>query len=77
MGFPKNALTIIGTILAVLGVLGLVIPVVTTQRTTDVAKIGDLKLQTTERTSYDIPPLAAGGTLAVGLILIGVGFRRR
>ena len=48
----------------------------TTHQTTDVAKIGDLKLQATQNTAYVIPPLASGGALALGIVLIGAGFFR-
>ncbi len=67
----------VGAILVILGVMGLAIPYFTTSETKDVAKVGDLKLQTTERTSHAIPPLAAGGVLAVGVVLLGAGFFRK
>ncbi|MBN9526206.1 MAG: hypothetical protein J0H82_08390 [Alphaproteobacteria bacterium] len=72
-----NAVTIFGAALALLGLIGLAIPVFTTQQTKDVAKIGDLKIQATESTSHVVPPLVAGGTLAVGIVLLGAGFYRR
>jgi len=43
----SRALVIIGAVLAVLGVIGFAIPFITTEQTKDVAKVGDLKLQTT------------------------------
>ncbi len=72
-----NAITIFGAILAIVGLIGLAIPVFTTQQTKDVAKIGDLKIQATESTSHVVPPLVAGGVLAVGVVLLGAGFYRR
>ncbi|MFX6234550.1 hypothetical protein ABTF60_18960 [Acinetobacter baumannii] len=72
-----NAITIFGAALALLGLVGLAIPVFTTQQTKDVAKIGDLKIQATESTSHVVPPLVAGGALAVGIVLLGAGFYRR
>ena len=48
--------------LVLLGLLGFAIPYFTTQQTKDVAKVGDLKVQTTESTSA-IPPLVGGGAL--------------
>jgi hypothetical protein len=72
-----NAVTIFGAALALLGLIGLAIPVFTTQQTKDVAKIGDLKIQATESTSHVVPPLVAGGALAIGVVLLGVGFYRR
>ncbi|MBL8689735.1 MAG: hypothetical protein JNL04_11580 [Rhodospirillaceae bacterium] len=73
----KNGLTMIGAILAVLGLIGLAVPYFTTQETKEVARIGDLKLQATEQKTYSIPPLVAGGALLVGVVLIGASVYRR
>ena len=72
-----NGLMILAVILVVVGLLGFAIPVFTTHRTEDVAKIGDLKIQTTEDTSHSIPPLLSGGVLALGVILIGVSLYQK
>jgi hypothetical protein len=72
-----NGLIMSGVALAVLGLIGLAIPVFTTQQTKEVAKVGDLKLQTTENEAHVIPPLLSGGALALGIVLIGAGFYRR
>jgi hypothetical protein len=72
-----NGLTMIGAALAVLGLIGLAIPVFTTHDTKEVAKIGDLKLQSTENTSHVIPPLLSEGALVLGVILIGAGLYRK
>jgi len=68
-----SGIMIVGVILAVVGIVGLAVPVFTTQKTEEVAKIGDLKLQATEQTSHTIPPIVSGGVLALGLVLIGAG----
>ena len=52
-------------------------PIFTSQQTKDVAKVGPLKLQTTESTLYVIPPIVSGGALALGVVLIGAGFYQR
>jgi hypothetical protein len=72
-----NGLMMSGVALAVLGLIGLAIPVFTTQQTKEVAKVGDLKLQTTENEAHVIPPLLSEGALALGIVLIGAGFYRR
>lgn len=72
-----NGLKIAGAVLVVLGLLGFAIPIFTTRQTTDVANIGALKLQTTEDTSHVVPPLLAGGSLVVGVVLIGAGFYQK
>jgi uncharacterized membrane protein YedE/YeeE len=66
-----------GAGLLLLGLLGFAVPYFTTQHTKDVAKIGDLKLQTTEHTTYAVPPIVAGGAVVLGVVLIGAGMYRR
>jgi len=61
-----NSLTIGGVGLVLVGLLAFAIPVFTTQQTKDVARIGDLKLQTTESKNYIIPPIMSGGALLLG-----------
>jgi hypothetical protein len=73
-----NMLVIVGAILALLGIAGLVTPVFTTQQTTDLAKVGDLKIQTQEDTTHVVPPLVSGSAVVLGIILVGGGlFRSR
>jgi hypothetical protein len=72
-----NGLTICGAVLVLLGLLAFAIPVFTTQETKDVARVGDLKLQTTESHSFVIPPFVSGGALILGIVLIGAGFYQR
>lgn len=73
----SRALVIIGAVLAVLGVIGFAIPIITTEQTKDVAKVGDLKLQTTESTTYVVPPIVSGGAIVLGIVLIGAGLYMR
>jgi hypothetical protein len=68
-----KGIVLVGAIVALLGLLGLAIPVLSTSQTKDVAKIGDLKIQANEETSHIVPPMLAGGALIIGLVLIGVG----
>lgn len=72
-----NTLATSGAVLVLLGVLGFAIPMFMTQQTKDVANIGDLKLQTTESTSHIVPPLLAGGTLLLGVVLVAAGVSRK
>jgi hypothetical protein len=64
---------IAGTVLVLIGMLGFVIPIFTTQTTEDVVRIGDLRLQATEKTSHSIPPLLSAGVAGFGIILLGAG----
>jgi hypothetical protein len=70
-------LVVLGAILLVLGVLGLAMPVFTTTQNKDVAKLGDLKIQAKESDTHVIPPIAAGGILAIGAIVLGIGALNR
>jgi len=72
-----NVLVVVGAVLALLGIVGLAIPVFTTRETKDVAKVGDLNLQTTEATQHFIPPVVTGGALVIGIVLIGAGLYQR
>ncbi|MES2293842.1 MAG: hypothetical protein V4527_11140 [Pseudomonadota bacterium] len=72
-----NGLVAIGAIMVFAGIVGFAIPVFTTQSTETVAKIGDLKLQSTEDTSHRIPQLLSGGVLVLGLVLMGTGIARK
>jgi hypothetical protein len=72
-----NGLVIAGILVFLLGAAGLAIPVFTTQDTKNVAKLGDLKLQTTQTTPHAIPPLLSGGAVLLGIVLIGAGVTRR
>ena len=73
----RNGLMILGAILVIAGILGFAIPVFTTQKTEEVAKIGDLKLQSTEDTSHSIPPIASAGALALGVVLVGASLYQK
>ena len=70
---PMKSITWFGAILALLGIVGLAIPVFTTSQTKDVAKVGDLKIQSTEHSTHVVPlPLSAGETGA-GLLMVMAG----
>ena len=75
--FPLNGLTIVGMALVLLGLVGFAIPIFTTQETKNIARIGDLKLQSTESTSHVVPPLLSGGALVLGVILLGAGLYQK
>lgn len=72
-----NGLMVIGTILIFLGIAGFAIPVFTTQKTEEVAHVGDLKLQSTEDISHRIPAFLSGGALILGVVLIGAGLYQK
>jgi hypothetical protein len=69
----RSSITIFGAILVLVGLIAFAIPVFTTQQTEDVVRLGDLKVQATQQTSHEIPPLVSGGALVLGVVLIGAG----
>ena len=73
----RSIMTVLGVILVLVGLFAFAVPVFTTQHTEDVARVGDLKLQTTQRRSYEIPALVSGGVLLLGVVLIGAAVRQR
>ncbi len=66
-----------GAVLVLLGLLGLAVPMFTTERTKEVAHLGDLKIQATENTTYAVPTLVSGGAVILGLVMLGAGFYRK
>lgn len=66
-------LIIFGVVLALIGLITLAAPAFTTTHTKDVAKLGDFKVQEKEQETHFIPPLASGGLLILGVVLIGAG----
>ena len=68
-----TGIVLTGVVLALPGLLGLVMPVFTTQHTEEVAKLGDLKLQANKQEEHVIPPLVSEGAIVIGIILIGAG----
>lgn len=70
-------LVLIGAVILLLGIAGLAVPVFTTQKTEDVAKIGSLQVQAKEDQQHVVPPMVAGGAVALGVVLLGAGLMRR
>lgn len=64
---------ILGVLLALAGLITFAVPAFTTTHTKDVAKLGDFKVQEKEQDTHVIPPLASGGLLILGAVLIGAG----
>ena len=67
----------LGTLLALLGILGLTIPAFTTSQTKDVVNVGGLKIQSTEQSTHVVPQALSAGVLVLGVVLIGAGLYQR
>ena len=72
-----KSITWFGALLALLGILGLAIPAFTTSQTKDVAKVGSLKIQSTEQSTHVVPQVLSAGALVLGVVLIGAGLYQR
>ena len=70
-------ITWLGALLALLGILGLAIPVFTTSETKDVAQLGDLKIQSTEQSTHVVPQALSAGALVLGVVLIAAGLYQK
>lgn len=66
----------IGAVLLILGILGLAMPFFTTQDTHEVAKLGDLSVQTQAATTHTIPVQLSVGAIVIGAVMLGAGIFR-
>lgn len=72
-GFLKSRLVVAGATLALLGVLALAIPMVTTQESKDLIKLGETKLVVKEEDTVVIPPYVAWAGIFLGVAFITAG----
>jgi hypothetical protein len=72
-----KGITLVGAALVLLGLLAMAVPYFTTTQTKDVAKIGDLSIQSKQETGHSIPPLVSGGMLVIGVVMLGAGLMKR
>jgi drug/metabolite transporter (DMT)-like permease len=70
-------ITMIGAILALVGLLAIARPIFTTNQTKNVATFGDIKIQANEETSHAIPPILSGAALIVGLVMVAGGLYQK
>jgi len=72
-----RSLTTIGVILAILGILGFIIPRVTFTEERTALEVGPVEVTTTQERSIPIPDIAAGAAVVVGVILVVMGASNR
>ncbi len=70
-------LRLIGLVLLVAGLAGLAIGTFEYSRMKDVVKVGPIEVQAKDKEKVTIPPLAAGGVAAAGLVLVLAGRRKQ
>lgn len=72
-----KSIVLAGAAILLLGLVGLAVPVFTTQQTKQVAQFGDVHVNANETQSHAIPPLLSEGAIAVGAILLIAGLVKR
>ncbi len=73
----KNQLIIVGLVLAILGGVGLAIDSVSWNSQETLVEVGEFEASATVPQSREIPPVLAGGVLALGLVLTGIGAAKK
>jgi len=71
-----NFMTIIGTTLIVLGVVGLIYGGITYTSSKDVIDMGPMHVQVDQKKQIPLSPIAGAVAVAAGVVLILVGRRR-
>ena len=71
-----NAAKIAGIILIVLGLAGLFTGGFSFSKDTTAAKVGPIELTVTEKKAVDIPQWLSFGALALGAVVLVIGFRK-
>ena len=72
-----NALTIIGIVLLVLGVVALAYQGISYTTTEKVVDLGPLKVEAKKEKTIPLPPVLGGVAVAAGVVLLVAGARRR
>jgi len=70
-------LRVIGLVLLVVGIVGLAVGTFQYNRRKDVLNVGPVHVQASEKETLTVPPLAAAGLAALGLVLTLAGGRKR
>ena len=69
-------LRIVGILLVVAGLVGLAVGTFQYTQKKDVLKVGPLQVQAKETETVKVPPLAAAGVAALGLVLVLAGRKK-
>jgi drug/metabolite transporter (DMT)-like permease len=68
-----RSVVIAGAAIALLGLIAFALPSFNTEKTQDVVKFGDLKVQAKTEQPHVIPPILSEGAIVLGVLLIGAG----
>jgi hypothetical protein len=69
-------LRIVGILLLVVGLAGLAVGTLQYTRKKDVLNVGPIHVQAKEKETVTVPPLAAAGVAALGLVLVLAGRKK-
>jgi uncharacterized membrane protein len=72
-----KAITIVGIILIILGVFGFVYKRITYTEKEKVVDLGPLEIQSEEEKTLPIPEILSGVALVGGIVLVGVGAKKK
>ena len=72
-----NALTIVGIVLLIVGVVALAYQGISYTTTEKVVDLGPLKVEAKKEKTIPLPPVLGGVAVAAGVILMIAGARRR
>lgn len=73
----KSHLTLIGTVLIVLGIVGFSYKYFTYTTTEQVARIGPVEVTAEKEKAVFISPAISGAVFAAGIVLVLVGLKRK
>lgn len=73
----KSGVLGFGAVIALIGVLAIAVPIFSTQKTEEVARVGDLKLTAQTTTSHSIPPLVGPIALGLGVLVMAASLAIR
>ena len=76
-GGTMKALTVVGLVLIVLGVIALAYQGISYTTTEKVIDIGPLKVEAKKEKTIPLPPILGGVAVAAGVVLLIAGARRR
>jgi hypothetical protein len=71
-----KALTVVGVILIVIGIVALAYQGITYTTSEKVVDLGPLKVETQREKTLPLPPIAGAAALVAGIILVVVSVRR-